>query len=150
MWWTMRLRVALLKKVSLLWIIKLQWNKPVIADVSECDLYNEIVPGPLTHWCILDRLKGAVKLSFSARSGRVSLSNFMGLRGSNPRNLLMRFSILQEKFLLERPEPSFASSADHVQPVGRTLTCSWTCAVGCKRISSWSKSDAKTTFASNT
>ena len=35
MWWTMRLLVALLKKVSLLWMMKLQWNEPVITNLSE-------------------------------------------------------------------------------------------------------------------
>lgn len=154
MWWTMRLLVALLKNVSLLWMMKLQWNDMVVKNLSAVNdisylsvcvcvdwykkgkieslkwqKHNRVnwkctrqAPGIKfnsfcgdflkcscveTHWCILDRLKGAVKLSFSSRSGRVLLWNFMGLRGSQPRNLLMRFSILQVKFLLKLPEFCF-------------------------------------------
>ncbi len=47
----------------------------------------------------------------------MSLSNFMGLRGSQPRNLLMRFSILQVKFLLKLSGKSFTSSTDLMLPL---------------------------------
>lgn len=93
-----------------------------------------------THWWILERLKGAVKLSCSSRSGSVSLSNFMGLRGSHPRNLLMRFSILHRHSSLK----SLKASTQQFSALKATLTCSWTCAVdACRIFSSWYVSNSR-------
>lgn len=88
-----------------------------------------------THWCILDRLNLAVKLSFSARSGRVSLLNFIGFRGSQLRNLLMRFSILQGSICIFT---SVKIGSSHTPNLAQVLTCSWICAAdACKISSSW-------------
>lgn len=90
----MRLFVALLKKVSLLVMMKLERDKGVVTNVSKPRVGVRGHCEGHTHWWILERLNGAVKFWFPSRSGTELLSNFTGLLGNQPRSLVTCFSTL--------------------------------------------------------